>query len=617
MKRLEKIFNRLKGLTDAMARYPLSVIFLVLAVVINAYAIESDTFNSFKYLMALGVGTILAASLQMVYEHFLEKGYIRLILMSLAAVITLGYYLIIRSTSEITMEISIKTGVAIFALVMFFIWVPSIKSRITFNESFLAAFKGFFTSLLFSLTMFFGVTLIVMATNLLLFTVDEKANIHGANIIFILFGIMYFLSLTPLFPPVKVKEKSKPSSGLTDQNKIKPAHHLQEEVDINTQNEPLSIQFMRKAIKCPKFLEILISYIIIPLTAVFTIILFLYILINIRGSFWEENLLEPMLVSYAVTVILVYILSSTLGNKFASIFRKVFPKVLLPIVLFQTIASVLKIGEMGITHGRYYVILFGIFAIIAGIVFSFLDVSKNGIIAAVLIVFSLISIIPTIDAFTVAKNNQMSILEDTLIKNGMLKDGKLTGDNSISDEDKSKITSSFQYLRQMDYTGDIEWHQYNDEYTDFHKIFGFDESETYINAEKYLYINTKENLNLNIQDYDLFATTNIGIKENSEICSFEKDGSKYYLKQSVTDGSVKMNLLNEDKQEIISFSMDKIEERFKNYSGGESLVDMDELIFSETNEKAEIKIITRDININKGKNFSEINATIFVFIDLK
>ena len=610
-----KIINHLKGLIDAVARYPLSVTFLVVAVVLNAYAIESDTFNSNKYLMALGVGTILAASLQMLYEHLFEKGYIRLILMSLAAVITLGYYLIIRSTSEITMEMSIKTGVIIFALVMFFIWVPSIKSRITFNESFLSAFKAFFTSLLFSVTIFFGVTLIVMATNLLLFTVDEKANIHGANIIFILFGITYFLSLTPFFPPVK--EKYKLSKDLKSQNKIKQCSYVSEEDEINIENEGLPIQFMKRTIKCPKFLEILIAYIIIPLTAVFTIILFLYILINIRGSFWEDNLLEPMLVSYAVTVILVYILSSTLDNRFASIFRKIFPKVLVPIVIFQTLASILKIGEMGITHGRYYVILFGVFAIIAGIVFSFLDVSKNGIIAVVLIVFSAISIIPTIDAFTIAKNSQMSILEETLIKNGMLKDGKLTADDSISDEDKSKITSSFQYLRLMDYTGDIEWLQDKDVYTDFHKIFGFDESETYINAEKYLYINTKENINLNIQDYDLFATTNIGIKENSDICSFEKDGSKYYLKKSVTDGRSKINLLDEDKQEVISFSMDKIEERFKNYNGGESLVNMDELTFIETNEKAELKIIARDVNINKGSNISEINANILVFIDLK
>lgn len=509
--------------------------------------------------------------------------------MGVAAVITLGYYRIISPISDITMEISIKTGVAVFAITMAFIWVPSIKSRISFNESFLSAFKAFFTSVLFSSVMFLGITLIISSTNLLLFTVDEKANMHAANIIYILFAIMYFLSLTPFYPSAKIKDKSSTSGEL--------------------------------AVKCPRFLEILISYIVMPLTAVFTIILILYIIINIKGSFWENNLLEPMLVSYAVTVIVVYILASTLRNKFAFVFRKIFPKVLVPIVLFQTVASVLKIGKMGMTHGRYYVILFGIFAIIAGFVFSFLDTSKNGIIAAVLIVFSVISIVPTIDAFTVARNNQMSILEETLIKNDMLNDGKLIADASISDGDKKKITSSFQYLRQMDYTRNIEWLEDGDEYTDFRKIFGFDESEIYINSEKSLYINTKDNIYIDIQGYDMFASTNIGIKgdheEHFDICSFKKDGSKYYLEQRVSDGIGEINFLDEDREEIISFRMDKIEERFKNYSGGEAYVDTKELTFIETNEKAELKIIVRDVNINKGSNYSNFGTNMFAFIDLK
>ena len=71
---------------------------------------------------------------------------------------------------------------------------------------------------------------------------------------------------------------------------------------------------------------------------------------------------------------------------------------------------------MGVTHGRYYVILFGIFATIAGLIFSFLPIKKNGIIVAVLIVFSAISIIPPIDAFTVSRVNQINLLEKTLLR---------------------------------------------------------------------------------------------------------------------------------------------------------------------------------------------------------
>src|SRR5690606_20333630 len=236
-----------------------------------------------------------------------------------------------------------KTGVAIFALVMAFIWVPSIKSKITFNESFMSVFKAFFITVLFSAVISIGLDAILLAVDQLLFSLNYKAYGHVLNIVFSLFAPTFFLSFTPPYP------------GKKDAGRLGGDKALQEGK-------------VAKAVDTPKLLGILISYIIIPLTAVYTVILLAYVLLNIRGDFWTNNLLEPMLVSYAITVILVYILASSIENQFAVLFRKVFPKVLIPIVLLQTVASILRIGEMGITHGRYYVILFGIFAIIAGVI---------------------------------------------------------------------------------------------------------------------------------------------------------------------------------------------------------------------------------------------------------
>src|SRR5699024_3390994 len=121
------------------------------------------------------------------------------------------------------------------------------------------------------------------------------------------------------------------------------------------------------------------------------------------SQFWTNNLLEPMLISYSIIVILVLLLTTRIDHSIADLFKKIFPKVLIPIVLFQVIASLLKIGDMGITHGRYYAILYGIFTVITAYIFSFVSFRKTGMIAAVLIVFSTISIIPPVDAFTVSQ----------------------------------------------------------------------------------------------------------------------------------------------------------------------------------------------------------------------
>ncbi len=80
----------------------------------------------------------------------------------------------------------------------------------------------------------------------------------------------------------------------------------------------------KKLFKAPVFLETLLSYIIIPLTVIFTFILFIYIGLNIRGDFWTENLFEPMLVSYSIIGISVLLLSVSFENGFARQFHRIF-----------------------------------------------------------------------------------------------------------------------------------------------------------------------------------------------------------------------------------------------------------------------------------------------------
>ena len=191
--------NRLRGLTDAISRYPLTTAFLVIAAIINAIDINNEKDLS-KTLLTLAVGAFLSAVSQVVYERFFSKTSIRFGLMIFVIVLTAGYYLIILPASTLSMEIMIRTSVALFALLFAFIWVPVIKSKISFNNSFMIAFKAFFNSLLFSVVIYGGVALIISAIDLLIFSVDYKAYSHAGNIIFILFAPMYFLSLIPIYP---------------------------------------------------------------------------------------------------------------------------------------------------------------------------------------------------------------------------------------------------------------------------------------------------------------------------------------------------------------------------------------------------------------------------------
>ncbi|MGI6085946.1 MAG: DUF4153 domain-containing protein [Acetivibrionales bacterium] len=592
-----KLQNALRGLTNAIARFPLTSVFLIGAAVVNAIDIEGNGDYS-KYLLTLIVGAILGAVAQVVFERFYQGNYQRIGLNGGAALLTVCYYLTIMPLPELSIEASLRTWVALFAFLIAFIWVPAVKNRTSFNESFMVAFKAFFISLFFAVIIFAGTGIIMAATNELLFEVHSEAYSHAANIIFILFAPIYFLSLIPVY------------YGKADENLAEESLESKED-QIN------------KMSNCPKYLEILISYIIIPLTAVFTLILAVYIAINIGGDFWRDNLLEPMIISYSITVIIIYILASRLENRFARMFRQIFPKVLVPIVIFQTVASILKIGDTGMTYTRYYAIIFGIFAIASGILFSILPVRKNGIVAAILIAISVISIVPPVDAFTVSRINQTEVLRDTLIKNNMLDNDQIKPNPDISTEDRDKIVQALEYLNRMDYIGKIPFLPSGfNYYSDFEKVFGFSMYGPQGGLTKFAYLRLEDKALLDIAGYDALSETAVIISrnngENEVIGTISKAGKDFTLKKTNSDEDCIISLVDENNREALNFSTRKIFEKFEDGSNGlKEIISLEEATFSEENDNAVITVIIKSLNLEISAERSYYAADIFILVKIK
>lgn len=583
--------KRLRGLSEAVTRFPLTTAFLVAAVIINAYDISLAERHYFNYLLTFIVGAFLSAVAQMAYERFFSKVSVRLTLMGIVVLLTTGYYLIIRSALEDSLALNIRTGVTLFALLIAFIWIPAIKSKISFNKSFMIAFKALFIALFFSGVAYGGIAIIIGATDTLLFSVNYKVFSHAANLLFLLFGPLYFLSLIPGYP------------GWEDQD-----------------NEE-QLEEIGHVAKCPHFLQVLLSYIIIPLIAVFTLILVIYIIQNIGGDFWGDNLLEPMLVAYAITVILVYILVSEIDNHFVVFFRRIFPKVLVPIVVFQIISSILSLADSGVTHTRYYVILFGIFAAIAGVLLSFLPVRKNGIIAAILIVFALVSIVPPVDAFTISRNNQIHLLEEVLLKNKMLEDGQIRPNGSISNEDKKKITTIVYYLHTMGYIEKIDYFpDAFDAYVDFFDTFGFKDYQDSVDEKHSVYLHLDPSKLIDIAGYDSLIQTDVyaEMKKDSQdkkIGGFEKDGKTYTLLRDFRKNEIDLVLTGENDEELIRFKTQDIYDKFYDYHSINGMMSPEEATLTVENDQAKLAIVVQSVNVEKVNGYN--NALFYVLVQIK
>lgn len=570
MKKFSKLINQLKGMNKTVIRYPITEIFLVIGAIVNAMAINGP--NDYeKELLSLIVGAFIGVCAQALYERFFDKAAIRFGLMALTGVLTLGYYLLLLKAPVLSVEIIVRTTVALLALLFAFILIPIIKSAINFNQSFLSVFKSFFQTLLYSLVIFGGSSLIIFAFDTLIAPVDEKAFGHVANVVFVLFAPLFFLSLVPVYP-----------GKISDQ--------------LDQQEQQSQNELIAKTTTMPRFLEILISYIIIPLAAVYTLILVLYLFLNVRGEFWSNNLMEPMLVSYSITVILIYLLASSINNKFANLFRLIFPKVLVPLVVFQIVASVLKIGDMGITYTRYYVIIYGVFAALAGIVMILLPPVKNSLIGAFLIAFSIVSIVPPVDAFTISKRSQINLLETTLIENGMLVDGRIVAKSDAGNEVKELVTRTVEYLSMMNYIGNIEF--FPDDFNmweDFNDTFGFNYYDIPDYQSDYVDIQVDQTLVISLQGYDYLAFAMLAYEKGGDTLPvvIDHNDSSYTLDINNIGGHDTLVLVDEEKQILNKIDLVAIGEGFHQYQQSFIRLTTQEATFVSKEGNIELQLLIR------------------------
>ncbi|WMJ83052.1 hypothetical protein ACS3UN_00455 [Oscillospiraceae bacterium LTW-04] len=593
MKKLFRLSEKITGLTSAATRYPATTVFLLLAAATNAYALIADkTYD--KVFMACIVGAALSAVSQASYERFFQNSLIRLLLGLTSAALAGGYYLLVRSRPDYNTENNIRTSVLIFALIFAYMLAPVIKSRISFNESFMAAFKALFQSILYAAVIFIGCSLIIAAFDTLIAPIGSDTYLHMANLVFVLFAPVFFLSLIPVYPG-----RFSLSSSAT------PAAFAREEN-------------IARAASCPKFLEILISYIIIPLAEIFTVILVLYISLNISGDFWRNNLLEPLLISYAIVVMLILFLSARLENHMALWFRKIFPKVLVPIVVFQLFASTFIMRDTGVTHPRYFVILFGVFAACAGIILSLFPIKKTGIVAALLIAFSFVSIMPPVDAFTISRLSQRQRLETVLSQNGMLQNNALLPNANIPEGDKEKITSSMEYLYQINAAKTLTWLPSSfDYYADFESTFGFNRYGISGKPNRYINVFLSPKVPIDITGYQLLARASVsadGVGRET-ISTFQRNDQGYTLAKTLRDDQSHIILTKATSEELIAFNTAEVFSRYKEFDENKSALSTEQATFTVENDRAKLTLVVQNATINNDSSYH--HAEFYIMVGLK
>jgi hypothetical protein len=594
MSRIKNFMNNIVyNLKETITRFPMTIVFLaslsaVMFLIIEDYSsLDIDILS--RYMFAGIFGAFFATAVRFMLERY-ENFKNSFLFYGLTIILTIGYFYFMTD-DKVDNKMLIHLLVISFALFAAYLYLPSSKNALNFGNVALAHFKSAFTAILYGIVLYVGIAAIIGAIDILLYDVDYKSYAHAANIIFIFFTPLYYLSLLPKFNSRDENDDAKKEISFT----------------------------------YPRFLDILVSYITIPLITAFTAVLIIYFIKILATGVWPVGQVGPMVLGYSAAGYFIYILSSNLNNKFSVLYRKLFPLILIPLVVMQMVSSYIRIDAYGITESRYYVVLFGIFSIVCALVLIF-DKKKNpNTIVLLSAVFALMSIIPPVDAFTVSKNSQERRLTEILIRNKMIADGEIVKKTDISTDDMFEITNISNYMYGMGYLDDMDW--FPDKYADnyygnFKNIYGFEPyyDREFPGQEDTLYLNAMldENEKINIENYDLFFKIYIHNKRepDEDIGEFSLKGKNYVIKQILDEKGYITIAVSDDSNTLIEIPMKEfIDELFEKVNAPKGLMDKETLTIEKQNDKLKVKLLINDLNVDRYDPVDVyIYANIYVFV---
>ena len=402
------------NLQTTAVRFPVVFALLACITLFLCMRIENSSSDSIVLmrLVYAGVfGAFFGAAAQFACERFNRSSGCRWMLRGATVALTVLYYFLLTSPDTNDKTIVIRLVVICAALFAFALYAPAAGEPADFGKVTMAHFKAALTALLYGFVLFLGLLAIYYAIDLLLVDLKNTLPAYIAVIVFAFFTPVYYLSLLP---------------------------------DFNAKDETAR-QRSESAGRFPRFLEVLVSYIAIPLLAVFTAVLAVYLLKILFTFVWPVGQIGPMMLSYSAIGLFVYMLSLCMTNRFCVLFRKLFPIVLIPLVIMQLVSIGIRINAYGVTESRYFMTLFGVFSLASAVYLTLSRAKKPRMIALLAVCFAVLSVLPPVDAFNVSRMSQTVRIESILERNGMLNGDVLSPNANIPNGDKREITSIINY----------------------------------------------------------------------------------------------------------------------------------------------------------------------------
>lgn len=199
-----------------------------------------------------------------------------------------------------------------------------------------------------------------------------------------------------------------------------------------------------------KFFKILVVYVIAPLLTAYTVVFYIYALRILFTWDWPNGVVGNMVLWYAIigTVAMYFLRGMDGESKWAKIFGKWFPRIIILPIILLFISLVIRINAYGFTANRYFLGVTGAWALGCAVYMSIVNYKKRStrVITVSLVLIALLSVIGPWNAINVGRISQTNRLEKLLVENDILVGGSIVKSSSVPEEAKGAISSKLEFL---------------------------------------------------------------------------------------------------------------------------------------------------------------------------
>ncbi|MDD2484916.1 MAG: DUF4153 domain-containing protein, partial [Eubacteriales bacterium] len=335
------------------------------------------------------------------------------------------------------------TAVMVVSFVAFIILAAYPKDKSDFARSFFMTHKAFFIAIIYGAVIMGGTSGVAGDVQALLYeNMSSKVYMYLGTLV----GFLTFTIFVGYFPDFRKGE-------------------LDEHREV--------------AEKQPRFIEVLLGYIMIPILLALTAVLLLWTgKTTLTGQGASFMLLSGIATSYAAVGIWLHIMVTNYESGIAKFYRRAYPFAALLILGFEAWALVVQLNKYGLKTAEYFFALLWILAVVAAVLLIIKKAEAHKVLAYIFCALAIVSVLPLIGHHSLPIMAQIDRVEGILIEEGMLKDGEISAAKKEPPlQTREAITDAVMYLSYQQTKELPSWFDTNmsDNYT-FTKVFGFEQA---------------------------------------------------------------------------------------------------------------------------------------------